>query len=516
MINLVNNTIKKLGYYAPPLEGRRAFNGVLLDFNERCKAPSAKARAALKWLAKSNELQTYPEYGDLNKLISAYVKVNPDQILITNGSDQGIDIIFRAFRRPDATAIIPAPSFAMFNQCAGIENFKILSPVYNKNGKYPLKEVLGNINKKTAVIVICNPNNPTGTLLKILDIKKIAAKAKQSIILVDEAYAEFSGVSAIKLIKRYPNIIVVRTFSKAFGLGSLRLGYIVANPKYIKEFSKIRGPYDVNMAACYAARAALKDVGAMQNYVTEVMQRAKPTVEKFFRINNINFLRSQANIILFWPKDPNITYVILKENGFLVRLQNKPGISGSLRLTIGTLKQMKLFIKVYKEKILLQKYAILDRDGTLIYEPPITKQIDSLDKLKILPGVMNSLKKLTNQEYKLIMVTNQDGLGTKKFPLNKFKLVQTKLLKIFKQNNIKFDQIFICPHFAKDRCNCRKPKTGQIKNWLSKNKNLIDYKNSFICGDRLSDKQFAKNIKFRFIRVKTNTKLQLTKLYDQT
>lgn len=512
MINLVNNTIKKTGYYAPPLEGRRAFNGVLLDFNERSVAPSAKARAALKWLAQSNELQTYPEYGDLNKLISAYVGVSPDQILITNGSDQGIDIIFRAFRRPGANAIIPTPSFAMFNQCAGIENYKIVSPVYNNNEKYPLKEVLNKINNQTAIIVVCNPNNPTGTLLKISEIKTIANKAKRSIVLVDEAYAEFSGVSVIKLIKQFPNIIVVRTFSKAFGLGSLRLGYIVARPEYIKEFSKIRGPYDVNMAACYAARGSLNDLSTMKKYVNQVMQRAKPLVEKFFKTNQIKFLQSRANIILFWPKNSKATYNILKEKGFLVRPQNKPTIEDSLRLTIGTLKQMQAFIKIYQNKIIKQKYAILDRDGTLIYEPPTTKQVDSQNKLKILPGAINSLKLLTSRGYKLIMVTNQDGLGTNKFPSNKFTLVQTKLLKIFKQKNIVFEEVFICPHFAKDNCSCRKPKAGLIRNWLIKNYQSIDYKNSLVCGDRLSDKQFAKNIKIRFINTKTNKKLDLTKV----
>lgn len=149
------------------------------------------------------------------------------------------------------------------------------------------------------------------------------------------------------------------------------------------------------------------------------------------------------------------------------------------------------------------KIAFLDRDGTLIVEPPDTEQVDSLDKLKILPGVISVLQNLINQGYKLVMVSNQDGLDTKSFPKKDFEIVQDTLLKLLKKEGVEFYGIFTCPHFAKDKCNCRKPKAGLLKSFLQKE--LIDFEKSFMVGDRESDAGFAKNIGVKFFGMQTNS-----------
>jgi len=148
------------------------------------------------------------------------------------------------------------------------------------------------------------------------------------------------------------------------------------------------------------------------------------------------------------------------------------------------------------------KVAFVDRDGTLIYEPPETKQIDSVADLKILRGVTFGLRNLIQAGYKLVIVSNQDGLGTKNYPKAEFDAVQKELLKELKRERIDFDEIFVCPHLSKDNCKCRKPKDGLVKNFLKKNK--IDKAASFMVGDRQADAQFAKNIGVRFIEMKTN------------
>jgi imidazoleglycerol-phosphate dehydratase/histidinol-phosphatase len=148
------------------------------------------------------------------------------------------------------------------------------------------------------------------------------------------------------------------------------------------------------------------------------------------------------------------------------------------------------------------KIAFLDRDGVLIYEPPDTRQIDSLEKLEILPGVIAVLKSLINSGYKLVMVSNQDGLGTKSFPASDFEAVQNKLLDILKKEDIYFYKIFICPHFATDNCKCRKPKLGLLKAFLTEES--IDIEKSFVVGDRKSDEEFAENIGVKFYQVKVN------------
>ncbi|MBI2022564.1 histidinol-phosphate transaminase [Candidatus Daviesbacteria bacterium] len=518
MKNLALPRIKEMRIYSPPLGGRRAFSGILLDFNERTLSPSPKVARAIRNLLKSNKLQLYPEYGKLEKKLAQYAGVGKDQIMITNGSDQAIDIVLRTFTEKGDKVIIPTPSFAMFYQSAQILGNKIITPLYERssirdsvslykkeNLSFPLDEVLEKIDDLVKIIVVCNPNNPTGTLISIKDIEKIAQKAQNSIILVDEAYFEFSKVTAVPLIKKYQNIIVARTLSKAFGLPSLRIGYIVASKIYIGELLKVRGPYDVNMVAEVAATASLDDLKAMQKYTKEVTEIAKPMVEEFFAQNSITFYQSYGNFLLYKPRLKK-EEKLLKENGILVRPQDKTNIEKTLRLSIGTEAQMRRFIKVYQKVILDEfkpkRYAFLDRDGTLIFEPQDTYQIDSLKKLKILDGVIKGLKKLTKKGYQLIMVTNQDGLGTSALPKANFEAPQNKLLSFFKENGINFKKIFICPHLPSENCDCRKPKIGLLKKFLREN--TINKSQSFVCGDRTTDKLFAKNLGIKFISVTTN------------
>ena len=152
----------------------------------------------------------------------------------------------------------------------------------------------------------------------------------------------------------------------------------------------------------------------------------------------------------------------------------------------------------------MSKFAFIDRDGTMINEPEETKQIDSLSKLKILPGAINGLQRLLKADYKLVMVSNQDGVGTKFFPKKDFLKPQNALLKILKQNKIKFYKIFVCPHLPQKNCSCRKPKLGLLKNFLKEEN--IDLKNSLVIGDRPSDQQLAKNLKIKFIEMATNSR----------
>ena len=148
------------------------------------------------------------------------------------------------------------------------------------------------------------------------------------------------------------------------------------------------------------------------------------------------------------------------------------------------------------------KYALLDRDGTLIFEPQDTYQIDSLEKLKILDGVIEGLHFLLNNDYRLIMISNQDGLGTESFPKKDFEIPQNAMLKIFSDNNINFEEIFVCPHLPEDNCACRKPKTGLLDDWLETVN--IDTEQSFVCGDRPTDSELAKNLNLKFVPIPTN------------
>ena len=143
------------------------------------------------------------------------------------------------------------------------------------------------------------------------------------------------------------------------------------------------------------------------------------------------------------------------------------------------------------------KYAFIDRDGTLIYEPPEDFQIDSLEKLNIFPGVIEGLKKLLKDGFRLILISNQDGLGTKSFPKEDFEKPQNEMLRILEEEGIEFEEIFICPHLPEDNCECRKPKTGLTDEFIRSAN--INTKESFVCGDRDSDKKFANNLGLKFV-----------------
>ena len=238
----------------------------------------------------------------------------------------------------------------MFYQCSQVMGNKIIMPTYDKDGSFPAEKVIKSIKSGVKLVVICNPNNPTGTAIEIQDIERIAKKALKynAILYVDEAYFEFCKITATGLIDKYPNLIITRTFSKAFGLASLRIGYTISSPKNLAEMLKVRGPYDMNMPAVVAAKAALSDMKSLVVYVDEIMNKSKPMVEDFFRKNKIEFYPSHANFILFRPQNSSILADKLKKSGFLTRPRGGKGIEGTIRLTIGSVSQMKKFINQFK------------------------------------------------------------------------------------------------------------------------------------------------------------------------
>lgn len=337
--------------YKPPIEGRSSKKYLLLDFNEMTTETSPQIKKALKKFISSKRLQIYPEYKDLNKKIAAYAKVKPSRVMTTNGSDQGIDIILRAILSQNDKVIIPTPSFAMFYQSAQIQEAKILKPLYKKDLSFPTDKVLNLIDKNVKLIIICNPNNPTGTPVSNTDLLKILKKAKNNntAVMQDEAYFEFSGITAKNLIDKYDNLFITRTFSKTFGIASIRAAYILSQEKNIKQLLKIRGPYDVNMFAKTAILAALDDINYMKNYTSEVMQKSKPKLEKFFREKGVEFYKSAANFLLIKSVKQQKICRILKSKDILVRPRNGPNIDNTIRISIGTAEETKKFIDIFSK-----------------------------------------------------------------------------------------------------------------------------------------------------------------------
>lgn len=339
----------KLRAYTPPLEGRDPLSHLLLDFNERTLPLGEEVRKALVNYINGGRMQMYPSYGDITQRIAAYAGVDDEQVMITNGSDQGIELIFRASCERGDEAIIPSPSFAMYQQCAKIEGLKIREPQFSFEGGFPTDEVLACIAENTRIICIANPNNPSGTAVAREDIKRIAQAAPQTSILVDECYFEYAKDTVCDLIDEFPNILVTRTFSKTWGIPSLRFGYLLASKENITALLSVRGPYDINQLAVVAARAALEHPQYTEEYVNEVMTQSKPLLERYLREKSIVFWPSSANYL--WAFVPQALEVAsyLEKKGILVRPKADDGGNIGLRITLGSQAHTERLITILDE-----------------------------------------------------------------------------------------------------------------------------------------------------------------------
>ena len=344
-MSLFKSQLYQMSAYEPPLEGRSVDKHTLLDFNERTLRVDASIEQALIEYISSGSLQKYPAYGDIVEKIASYAGVPAANLMITNGSDQGIDLTIRAVCSPGDQAIIPAPSFAIYRQFAEVEDVTVIEPLYTKEGGFPTSDVLGLIGPKTKLIVIPNPNNPSGTAVPRQEIEQILQAAPQAAVLLDECYFEYLGQSVADLCSHYDNLVVARTFSKTWGLASLRLGFLVSSVSNIEQLLKIRGPYDVNQLAVVAVSAALDSPNYTKDFIKEVMTKSKPALESWCKGQKIEYWPSSANFIWTFPPKAAELADYLQEQNILVRPKKDPAGQLGLRINLGTLGQTEKLIR---------------------------------------------------------------------------------------------------------------------------------------------------------------------------
>lgn len=350
-MSIFKDHISAMEAYKPPLEGRDGQRFVLLDFNERTIPVSPAIKQALVDFIHSDRIQQYPNYGNITGQLAEYCGVTSDQVAITNGSDHGIELAIRGVCREGDQAIIPGPTFAIYSQVAKVEGLSIVSPEYTQEGGYPIDEVIAAITDKTRLIVAANPNNPCGTPISLSDIERLAVAAPNAVILVDECYYEYTRLTAKSLIENYKNIVITRTFSKTWGMPSLRFGYVITCKENINAILVMRGPYDINQLAVVAASAALNDPEYTEQYIQEVMGQSKPLLESFLAEKGINFWKSVANYILVYFDNPENIKRALETAGILVRPRVDNQGKTALRITFGTLEQTQKLISVLNDLI---------------------------------------------------------------------------------------------------------------------------------------------------------------------
>jgi histidinol-phosphate aminotransferase len=344
--------IAGMSTYKPPWSNIDRSGFLRLDLNENTLSPPGHVKSAMKKYIDDNRIQMYPDYQNFLPKLSKYADVDAEQLILTNGSDQAIEIVLRAFLGMNDEMVMAQPGFPMFTQIAGVIGAKVIGVPYNPDMSFPYKKYFEAITRETKLAVIINPDNPTGASISISGIEDVLKLRDDLPALVDEAYFEFTSETAMHFLKAYPNLIILRTFSKAFAMAGLRLGYIIANPDIISQFYKIRGPFDVNSCALTAAGAQLDFDREWKRFVNETMTVSKPYLETFFKKNNVSYYPGAANFMLVQPADRNNAVDYLKKNGILVRPMTAPCIENTFRMNIGTLEQTKHFAHIYKRYII--------------------------------------------------------------------------------------------------------------------------------------------------------------------
>jgi histidinol-phosphate aminotransferase len=287
----------------------------------------------------------YPEYVDAMRELAAYFAVAPGELLLSNGTDEAIQVLMNTFVDDGDDVLVLKPSYAMYRFYAELAGASVREIDYAATDlQFPLGDFIAAIRPSTRAILIANPNNPTGTGINLDAIRLILEAAPEAAILIDEAYFEFCGVTALPLVRQYPNLFVSRTFSKVFGMAAMRCGCLFSSVDNVRWMHKAQSPYSVNMLAALAARAAIQDRQYVANYVKEVLA-ARDLAYGGLRKLGIEFYPSQANFVLFRAGERAIPVRdALRDRGVLIRDRSYE-IPGCVRVTIGTRAQIERFLR---------------------------------------------------------------------------------------------------------------------------------------------------------------------------
>jgi histidinol-phosphate aminotransferase len=333
--------------YEAPAEGR---SGKLrLDFNENTSGCSPAVRRALAKLT-TKQLAMYPEYQAPTGRIARHFGLRPEEFMLTNGGDDALRVFFDAFVDSGSSILICEPTFPMYRYYAEIYGARIAVLRYGSEMEFPLEGVIAALRKKPRVLFIANPNNPTGTLLQEEELRRILKSATHTVVVMDEAYAEFSGFTAMPWIRKYPQLFVAKTFSKVTGLAALRLGAVVARKDSLALVRRAMPPFPVNLAALVAAEAALNDRAAMRRYVNGV-KRLRAWLAAELQKLDVQTYPSAGNFLLanFGPSGP-LLFQKLEKQGILLRERSKDIGPGFVRITIGTSSEMRRLQKTIRKE----------------------------------------------------------------------------------------------------------------------------------------------------------------------
>jgi histidinol-phosphate aminotransferase len=340
--------------YQKPAE---LYDGLRLHQNENTGGCSPKVIQALAAL-RADQITYYPPYEAATRACAAYLGVDPDRLSLVNGLDEGIMAAAVGYLRPSPDgfvpeAVIPDPAFEIFAIDTEVVGGRPVRVAPNPDFTFPLDRVLAAVTARTRVVFVTNPNNPTGVSVPLAAIRTVARSVPEgAIVFVDEAYFEFSGQTFIPELDRFPNVIVGRTFSKAFGLAGLRIGAITGHPDALEPLRLAIPVYSVNVAAVSVVGVAIDDRDHLRRYLRQV-EESKDLLYRACERMAITYWKSDANFVLVCPGD-RLSAVLKRaaERGIYVRDRStEPGCAGCLRVAAGIVEHTRRFIDVLEEVV---------------------------------------------------------------------------------------------------------------------------------------------------------------------
>lgn len=344
----LRGVVRAMPSYVPSRPKAMPERLIRLDMNESPYGPSPKARAAL---ASFEETNRYPDFGQsrLRSALSAYTGVPVEQIVAGAGLDDVLTTLANLVLDPGDQVVISEPTFGVYRILATLHGGEVVDAPLTSDFQLDPDRVLGAITERTKIVIVCNPNNPTGNLLDPAAIERICAESP-CIVVIDEAYAEFAGTSSIPLMNTYPNVMIGRTMSKFAGMAGMRVGYGLFPASLTPHLPHVTPPFhNVAMASVEAAIASLDDLDFLTGVVARIVADRESLADQLRELQGVTPLSSATNFLLVRLPVESAAGIVsaLGERGVLVRHFGRPelGILDCLRVTVGTMEENEIFVR---------------------------------------------------------------------------------------------------------------------------------------------------------------------------
>ncbi len=340
--------VQQMHEYHPPLAGRR---GLRLDFNENTEGCSPLVLARIREIT-ADDLARYPEREPVEAIAAAHLGRAREQVLLTNGVDEGIHLLCETYLEAADEVIVVTPTFSMYEIFAEATGANVVRVQCGEDLRFPTERVLAKITAATKLIAVASPNNPTGGVASRDELLAIAKCAPAAALLVDEAYYDFHGKTLMPDVGAEPNLFVARTFSKAYGLAGLRIGILAGPREQMPMVRRVSSPYSVNAVALLALPAALADGEYVTSYVAQV-KAGRARLERELTQTGIRWWPSEANFVLMRIGERHREFVAaMRQRGILVRDRSADlGCDGCVRITLGTTEQTERLLAALREVV---------------------------------------------------------------------------------------------------------------------------------------------------------------------